>query len=145
MANPDYFLAKRPSFTDTFEAPLQSPVTPSGATRTNALSSKIGGVLTASYADLEIRDALALLDERGVENSAATRRQLRLEIQKDVIESNGEIIREFGHVAEVLSFRGILYIHILIFFAATKTNWRQYRHIDSRVRRDGATHRRCPS
>jgi hypothetical protein len=42
-----------------------------------------------------------LHDERSVVNSAETRRQLRLNVQKDVIESNGAIIREFGHVAEV--------------------------------------------
>jgi hypothetical protein len=61
----------------------------------------VNSVLSASYADSEIKDALALLDERGVENTAETRRQLRLDIQKDVIESNGAVIREFGHVAEV--------------------------------------------
>ena len=61
-------------------------------------------MLSASYADLEIRDALKLLDERGVESNAETRRQLRLDIQKDVIDSNGDIIREFGLVAEVRLF-----------------------------------------
>ena len=99
----DYFLVRRPSTIDGFEA---SPVTPASPTasfsisRSN-LSSKVTSVLSASYADLEIRDALSLLDERGVESNAETRRQLRLDIQKDVIDSNGEIIREFGLVAEV--------------------------------------------
>lgn len=59
-------------------------------------------MLSTSYADAEFRDALSLLDERGVSNSAETRRQLRLDIQKEVIESNGEIITEFGRVAEQL-------------------------------------------
>lgn len=72
-----------------------------GSSRPNTLSSKVTSVLAASYADHEIRDALALLDYRKVENSAETRRQLRLDVQKDVIESNGAIIREFGHVADV--------------------------------------------
>lgn len=97
----DYFLAKRPSVTDGLDSPL-SPTTPASASRANnALSSKVSSVLSASYADLEIRDALGLLDLRGVENSAETRRQLRLDIQKEVIESNGDIIKEFSHVAEV--------------------------------------------
>jgi len=58
-------------------------------------------VLSASYADLEIRDVLETLDARGVQNTAETRRQLRLDVQKDVIECNGEIIKDFGQVAEV--------------------------------------------
>lgn len=58
-------------------------------------------MLSASYADLEIRDALETLDARGVQNTAETRRQLRLDVQKDVIECNGEIIKDFGQVAAV--------------------------------------------
>jgi hypothetical protein len=58
-------------------------------------------VLSASYADLEIHDALETLDARGVKNTAETRRQLRLDVQKDVIECNGEIVKDFGQVAEV--------------------------------------------
>jgi hypothetical protein len=71
------------------------------ALRSNPLSAKVTGVLSASYADSDLRDALVLLDKRNVENSAETRRQLRLDVQKEVIESNGDIIKEFGHVAEV--------------------------------------------
>lgn len=67
----------------------------------NPISAKVTTVLSTSYADSEFRDALTLLDERGVSNSAETRRQLRLDVQKDVIESNGQIITEFGRVAEV--------------------------------------------
>lgn len=70
-------------------------------TRSNPLASKVTSVLSASYADSDIRDALSLLDSRGIENNAETRRQLRLDAQKEVIESHGDIIREFGHVAEV--------------------------------------------
>lgn len=99
----DYFLVRRPSAIDDFERPSASPASPTAsfnASRSN-ISSKVTSVLSASYADLEIRDALSLLDERGVESNAETRRQLRLDIQKDVIDSNGDIIREFGLVAEV--------------------------------------------
>jgi hypothetical protein len=67
-------------------------------------------VLSASYADSDIRDALSLLDKRRLENRPETRRQLRLDVQKEVIESNGDIIREFGHVAEVCGI-GIRHIY----------------------------------
>lgn len=102
----DYFFVRRPSAIDGFEGSPASPASPSTAFSTSRsnLSSKVTTVLSASYADLEIRDALNLLDERGVESNAETRRQLRLDIQKDVIDSNGDIIREFGLVAEVCPF-----------------------------------------
>ncbi|KAI1735166.1 oligomeric Golgi complex subunit 6 [Xylaria scruposa] len=70
--------------------------------RTNPISSKITSVLSTSYADSEFREALTLLDARGISNSAETRRQLRLDIQKEVIDSNGQIISEFGRVADQL-------------------------------------------
>ena len=78
-----------------------SPPVASGSRGTNALSSRITSVLSTPYADLEIRDALETLDARGVQNSAETRRQLRLDVQKEVIQCNGEIIGDFGKVAEV--------------------------------------------
>lgn len=71
--------------------------------RSNALFNKISSVLSASYADSEIRDALRTLDEKGITNSAKTRRGIRLDVQKEVIERNGDIIKKFGHVAEVRS------------------------------------------
>ncbi|KAF1848491.1 oligomeric Golgi complex subunit 6 [Cucurbitaria berberidis CBS 394.84] len=82
-----------------------SPASPSvgpASRGTNALSNRITSVLSASYADLEIRDALETLDSRGVHNSAETRRQLRLAVQKEVIQCNGEIVKDFGEVAEQL-------------------------------------------
>ena len=65
------------------------------------LASKVTSVLSTSYTDTEFRDALGLLDARGMSNDAETRRQVRLNLQKEVIDSNGEIISEFGRVAEV--------------------------------------------
>lgn len=102
----DYFLVRRPSAIDDFEKSPASPASPASSFSTSRsnLSSKVTSVLSASYADLEIKDALDLLDERRVESNAETRRQLRLDIQKDVIDSNGDIIREFGLVAEVGPF-----------------------------------------
>lgn len=66
-----------------------------------ALTSKITTILSTSYSDAEFRDALALLDERGVINDPETRRQLKLDLQKEVIDSNSTVIAEFGRVAEV--------------------------------------------
>jgi len=95
----DYFIAGKLSGTGGVgETPTSG--TPSPALRSNALSSKVTSVLSSAYTDPDIRDALALLDTRGLENSPETRRQLRLNVQKDVIQSNGDVIREFGHVAE---------------------------------------------
>ena len=67
----------------------------------NPLSSKVTSVISASYADTEFRDSLALLDDRGVHSTAETRRRLRLDLQREVIDSNGEIIDEFAKVAQV--------------------------------------------
>lgn len=67
----------------------------------NALASRITNILSASYADLEIRGVLETLDERNIKNTAETRRHLRLDVQKEVIECNGEIVKDFGKVAEV--------------------------------------------
>lgn len=90
------------SLSADFELP-NSPASPL-ALRTNPLSAKVTSVLSASYADSDIRDALGLLDQRGLANTPEIRRQLRLDVQKDVIDSNGAIIREFGCVAEVYQF-----------------------------------------
>ncbi|KAH0542111.1 hypothetical protein FGG08_003491 [Glutinoglossum americanum] len=79
-------------------SPVSSPST--SMPRPNALSNKLTSVLSASYADREIRDALQTLDERGIENTPETRRLLRLDVQKEVIQCNGEIINEFGQIAE---------------------------------------------
>ncbi|APA13436.1 hypothetical protein sscle_11g082060 [Sclerotinia sclerotiorum 1980 UF-70] len=100
----DYFTRKQSysGFSDGADSP-GSPL----ASRTNPLSSKVTSVLSASYADSDIRDALSLLDKRGIQNTAETRRQLRLDVHREVIESNGDIIREFGHVAEQLKRIGL--------------------------------------
>ena len=88
---------------DRVRSPLYSNTsTPSSiTTKSNALQNRISDVLSASYADLEIRDALESLDTRGTRNTAETRRNLRLEVQQELITCNGEIVRDFGQVAEV--------------------------------------------
>lgn len=71
------------------------------APRSTALSNRLTSVLSASYADSDIRDALETLDIRETHNTPETRRQLRLDVQKEVISCNGEIVADFGKVAEV--------------------------------------------
>lgn len=83
-------------------SPASSPLSPP-TQRSSALSNRLTSVLSASYADSDIRDALETLSIRGIHNTAETRRQLRLDVQKEVVESNADIVRDFGRVAEVSS------------------------------------------
>lgn len=69
--------------------------------RSNALSQKISSVLSASYLDLEIKEALRHLDAKNIQNSSGVRRRLRLDVQKEMIDCNRGIISEFGQVAKV--------------------------------------------
>ncbi|KAJ4992633.1 hypothetical protein SVAN01_02016 [Stagonosporopsis vannaccii] len=79
-----------------------SPQVGAGSRGADALSSRITNVLSASYADLEIQGALGTLDERSIQNTAETRRNIRLDVQQEVIDCNGEIVKDFGQVAEQL-------------------------------------------
>lgn len=79
----------------------QRPLVVGASKASNPLTAKATAILSTSYSDFEFREALSLLDDRGIENNAKTRRQIRLSIHKEVIDSNGAIIDEFGHVAEV--------------------------------------------
>lgn len=79
----------------------RSPPTPS-APRSNALQNRITSLLSASYADLEIRDALSVFDDRKLANTAEARRNLRLDVQEELIQCNGEIVQDFGQVAQQL-------------------------------------------
>lgn len=88
-------------------SPALSPLSPP-TQRSSALSNRLTSVLSASYADSDIRDALETLSIRGIHNTAETRRQLRLDVQKEVVDSNAEIVRDFGKVAEVSSYRAVL-------------------------------------
>ncbi|PLN84103.1 oligomeric Golgi complex subunit 6 [Aspergillus taichungensis] len=83
-------------------SPAPSPLSPPVQQRSNALSNRLTSVLSASYADSDIRDALETLSLRGIHNTAEVRRQLRLDVQKEVVDSNAEIVRDFGKVAEQL-------------------------------------------
>ena len=96
-----YFLERNGSGLQDGLTPASPAVGVPSARGTSALSSRITSVLSASYADLDIRDAVETLDARGVKNTEETRRQLRLDVQREVIQCNGEIVKDFGEVAEV--------------------------------------------
>lgn len=81
--------------------PPPSPGLSSTGKGMSPLASKVTAILSTSYSDTEFRNALELLDQRAISNDATSRRQIRLKLQKEVIDSNGEIIDEFGRVAEV--------------------------------------------
>ena len=83
---------------DGFDGRLSASSLPQ---KSNALSNRVTSILSASYADPEIRDALHTLDKKKVQNTPETRRRLRLDVQKEVIECNGAIVKDFGQVAEV--------------------------------------------
>ncbi|EXJ94728.1 hypothetical protein A1O1_03125 [Capronia coronata CBS 617.96] len=80
----------------------------SASKRTNALTTKIASVLSSSYGDYEIRDALRLLDDRGAQNNEEARRTLKANAQKEVIDCNSKIVDDFGQVAEQLKRVGAM-------------------------------------
>lgn len=84
---------------------FSSPLSPSGDTlsskKANALSTKLATVLSSSYADSEIREALRVLDLRDIRNDDSVRRNLQLAAHKEVIDANARVVADFGHVAEV--------------------------------------------
>ena len=95
-------------FEEVIESPHDGTATPSApfgsgssSAKASAISSKITTLLSSSFADADIRDALAILDARGVRNNAETRRNLRQDAQKEIIDCNAEIVADFGTVAEV--------------------------------------------
>ena len=65
------------------------------------LSQKLTSILSSSYTDADIRDALQALDRRLTHNSPDSRRQLQIIIQDDVIQTNAAIVSEFSKIAEV--------------------------------------------
>ena len=85
------------SFTTGFDDVVSLPQ----GQRSSALSSKITSVLSTSFIDAEIREAIKTLDERHASNTPETRRRLRIDAQKEVIDNNGDIVRDFGKVAAV--------------------------------------------
>lgn len=77
----------------------------------SSLATKVTAVLSTSFADGEFREALCLLDQRGFTNDAKARRQVRLDLQRDVLDCNGAIIDKFGRVAEVCTTHSCYSLH----------------------------------
>lgn len=92
----------------TASLPLSPPTQ-----RSTALTNRLTAVLSASYADSDIRDSLETLSIRDIHNSAKTRRQLRLDVEKEVVDCNAEIVKDFGKVAEV-RFQFLWRFHVRI-------------------------------
>ena len=85
-----------------FEVGLDDGATPlSQNQKSTALSNRITSILSTSYIDAEIREAFRTLDERHARNTPEARRRLRIDAQKDVLDCNGNIVRDFGRVADV--------------------------------------------
>ncbi|KAM0256979.1 hypothetical protein ACHAQJ_004680 [Trichoderma viride] len=81
----------------------------SSAKGTDLMVLKVASVLSTSYSDNDFRDAIFLADERSVGSSAKTRRLLRLDLLREAISCNGEIIEEMGTVVERLKLiRGVV-------------------------------------
>ncbi|EHY58566.1 Golgi transport complex subunit 6 [Exophiala dermatitidis] len=80
----------------------------SASRRSNALTTKLAGVLSSSFADHETRDALRVLDGRGIQSDEETRRNLKAAAQKEVISCNAKIVDDFGQVAEQLKRVGAM-------------------------------------
>ena len=54
-----------------------------------------------SFSDSEFGETLSVFDQRILFNDARKRRQIRLDLQKDVMQCNGLVLDQFGRVAEV--------------------------------------------
>ncbi|RMZ89346.1 hypothetical protein DV736_g3421, partial [Chaetothyriales sp. CBS 134916] len=76
--------------------------------KANALSTKLATVLSSSYADSEIREALRLLDLRQGAYHDGIKHNLKANVQKEVIDANARILDDFGHVAGQLKRVGAL-------------------------------------
>lgn len=74
----------------------------------SAMGGKIISTLASSYADNDIRDSLRLLDLRGYEVTDKSRRNMKLDIDRDVRRLNSEIVSDFGRVAEQLKRVGVM-------------------------------------
>jgi conserved oligomeric Golgi complex subunit 6 len=101
MTTTSYFEEGIDSLNDGTPTPSTPLGNASSSAKAGAISGKITTLLSSSFADSDIRDALAILDAKGVKNDAETRRNLRQDAQKEVIECNAEIVADFGKVAEV--------------------------------------------
>ena len=98
------FLSSLEGYSSTdLDSPLTATVGADGlaptSKRSTALTAKLTSVLSLSYSDHEIRDVLRILDSRAISNDEDTRRALKADAQREVIECNARIVDDFGVVA----------------------------------------------
>lgn len=86
---------------DTLDSPFSPGEEGQASKRATALSTKLATVLSASYADSEIREALRLFDLRDVASHEGGTHNLKALAEKEVIDANARVVDDFGHVAEV--------------------------------------------
>jgi conserved oligomeric Golgi complex subunit 6 len=75
--------------------------------KSTALTTKISTLLSTTYTS-ELRDTLHLLDSRNLVNNESTRRNLKPQAEREVIDINAAIIDDFGILAAQLSRVGVL-------------------------------------
>jgi hypothetical protein len=108
---------------NVFDSPVTSESDGGPSKRTTALlNTKLSSVLSSSYADHETRDALRLLDARGVRNDEDTRRHLKASAQKEVIDCDARIVADFGQVAAQLRRVGDMITSLNATCAAMRTH-----------------------
>ncbi|ANB14565.1 Cog6p [Sugiyamaella lignohabitans] len=78
----------------------------SGANPDNAISQLITNILSTSYNDPSLRQALSVLDTKMEENTAENRRQLRSNIETSVLKSGSTILKDFTKLHQKLSSLG---------------------------------------
>lgn len=70
---------------------------------TEALQRKVSALLATSYTDAGLKQAIEILDSRFGSNSEEASRRLQQDVQKEIIESDGQIILEFSKIADQLA------------------------------------------
>lgn len=100
----NYFSSLDSLSRDTIDGPFSPSEEGVASKRATALSTKLATVLSASYADSEIREALRLFDLRDVASGEGSTYNLKALAEKEVIDANARVVDDFGHVAEVSSW-----------------------------------------
>ncbi|CEJ93431.1 hypothetical protein VHEMI09021 [[Torrubiella] hemipterigena] len=84
----------------------------------NPLSAKVASLLSASYSDAGFKETLELIDERSIPIDAKGRRTFQLDLHKEIIDQNGQVLDEFRNVTEQMR-------HIQTALTALNTKYQQ--------------------
>ncbi|KAK9320172.1 oligomeric Golgi complex subunit 6 [Lipomyces orientalis] len=101
------FMGTDDPFLAAADTAVKTPTSLSGGSRSNLLSLKLSEILSTSYSDSSIREALLLLGERIQENTPEMRRQFRANVEAEVIEANGQVLEQFSRIAMQLETIGL--------------------------------------